>query len=131
MPRETKDAKAARQAAEQIEHQSHAAIFKRGIPLRMMNLNCRASSLGLYTNVTLDQHGPVLSIKSEDLITEYNLSSNSEEWQFDSAENFIRNTEDEALKKIQQRELAEDAWRNMPDDVRCAIIENIIYLRGI
>jgi len=133
MPRETKEQKQLRWAAEE-----HAALvakqnFKMTMPAKLAELRKLAPDAGVNVRIDLTETGPIVEFtrwnhdnRGNDF--EETITYDTEQWEVESIERRLHEFREEINSRIRRRGVAEDTWARLTAEEKAAVKEFIIHL---
>lgn len=119
--------------AYEAERVAADAVYKAGLPKRLMDAQALASSCGVATHVELTANGPSVRFEYEDhsrkSYIDEKLTYQSEEWEVECLEGHLRALKAERDAAAARLVLAQSVFNRLTDEEKVAIKENIAWLR--
>lgn len=111
------------------------AIYKAGLPKRLMDAQALAGSCGIASHVELTANGPSVRFEYEDHshknYIDETLTYQSEEWEVECLEGKLRDLKASCDAAAARLALAQSAFNKLTEDEKGAVKENIMWLRLI
>ena len=126
MARETREQREARLAQELALAREKEEAFRKSMPAKMAALRMLAQSIGVSTDIQLNEFGPVVKFYDE-ISIDTELTYDSEQWRVEQLEETFMNikaAQDEAARK---KELAREIWDRMTTEEKVLIKDHIKY----
>jgi hypothetical protein len=129
MAKETKEEREARRFLEEQQRFAATVAYRATIPARLMNAQALATSLGLYTQVSLTSTGPsVRFTKPDNDSWERTGSYEMEEWELEDIEMNLIEIRSEQEARAQRRIIAQEVWGGLSTLQKTSLKEFIHYL---
>ena len=125
-----KKTKAELEAQYKAVHESHVAAYT-GLPKRLMEIQARATRLGVRNEVILTETGPEVTFCNDEsgYYIDTTLSYSSDEWDVELLEKDLQQLQDRNDLAEKRRACAQSAWNNLDDDQKACLREWIIWMR--
>lgn len=109
------------------------AIYKAGLPKRLMDAQALAGSCGVATHVELTAKGPSIRFEYEDHSNKFYideiLTYHSEEWAVEFVEGNLRDLKATHDAIAARSLLAQSIFNKLTDEEKIALKENIMWLK--